>query len=63
MNFDGVGPKVSKCNRLLCSNKSTKVSLHLHVRRFKTNVLHFFNEFEWLFINEIEIMYTLYYQC
>lgn len=40
MIFDGVGPMAPKFNKYFKTMKM-KVSLHLHVRKFKTNFLHF----------------------
>jgi hypothetical protein len=40
-----------------------KVSLHLNVKKIKTSIflMTIYFEFEWLFINEIEVMIALYY--
>jgi hypothetical protein len=69
MNFDGASPNASKFDRFLRQyNKSNegkftstceKIQNH-HISIF---LITLYFEFEWLFINEIEVMIALYYQC
>jgi hypothetical protein len=68
MNFDDVGPKTSKFNRLLCQNnkiegKFTSTCEKIQNQCILKKIITFYFEFECLFINKIEVICILYYQC
>jgi hypothetical protein len=67
MNFNVAGPKAFNFNKLLCENnkgesKFTSTCEKIQ-NQFTSIFLITYFEFEWLFVNEIETLYILHYQC
>ncbi len=68
MNFDGVGPKTTKFNRLLWQDNKIEGSFTSTCEKIQNQcipkkVIMLYFEFECLFINNIEAICRLYYQC